>query len=147
MLNSRYKLAEYEGGKPENWTKPRLPRLTCIQILKKIEFLGKNRKKKSILSFNVSCNRLFYRHITKKQEDKILVPSINSTSICSTRCKISSMMYLKVQLFWESHKNLRNLPHGLDIHLVKSMRKIAPIFVAFSEKLNFTFDFLLVQYN
>ena len=45
----------------------------------------------------------------------------------------------KVQLFWEGHKNLRNLPHGFDIYLVsvKTMRKIAQIFVAFSEKLNF----------
>ena len=46
---------------------------------------------------------------------------------------------IKVQLFWEGHKNLRNLPHGFDIYLVnvKTMRKIAQIFVAFSEKLNF----------
>ena len=46
---------------------------------------------------------------------------------------------LKVQLFWEGHKNVRNLPHGFDIYLVnvKTMRKIAHIFVAFSEKLNF----------
>ena len=39
------------------------------------------------------------------------------------------------------HKNLRNLPHGLDVYLgivnVQTMRKIAQIFVAFSEKLNF----------
>ena len=46
---------------------------------------------------------------------------------------------LEVQLFWESHKNLRNLPHGLDIYIVniQTMRKIAQIFVAFSENLNF----------
>ena len=33
----------------------------------------------------------------------------------------------------------RNLPHGLDIYLVnvQTMRKIAQIFVAFSEELNF----------
>ena len=45
----------------------------------------------------------------------------------------------KVQLFWEGHKNLHNLPHGFEIYLVnfKTMRKIAQIFVAFSEKLNF----------
>ena len=44
-----------------------------------------------------------------------------------------------VQLFWEGHKNLRDLPHGLDIYLVnvQTMRKIVQIFVAFSEKLNF----------
>ena len=46
---------------------------------------------------------------------------------------------LKVQLFREGHKNLRNLPYGLYIYLVniEIMRKIAQIFVAFSEKLNF----------
>ena len=46
----------------------------------------------------------------------------------------------KVQLFWEGHKNLHNLPHGFEIYLVnvKTMRKIAQIFVTFSEKLNFT---------
>ena len=45
----------------------------------------------------------------------------------------------KVQFFWEGHKNLHNLPHGFEIYLVniKTMRKIAQIFVAFSEKLNF----------
>ena len=45
----------------------------------------------------------------------------------------------KVQLFWEYHKNLRNLPNGLEIYLVsvQTMRKIAQIFVGFSEKLNF----------
>ena len=40
---------------------------------------------------------------------------------------------------FSGQKNLRNLPHGFDIYLVniKTMRKIAQIFVAFSEKLNF----------
>ena len=35
---------------------------------------------------------------------------------------------------------MRNLPYGFDIYLVsvKTMRKIVQIFVAFSEKLNFT---------
>ena len=47
----------------------------------------------------------------------------------------------KVQLFWDSYKNLRNRPHGFDIYLgnIKTMRMIAQIFVAFSEKLNFSF--------
>ena len=41
--------------------------------------------------------------------------------------------------FSEMAKKLLNLPHGFHIHLVsvKAMRKIAQIFVAFSEKLNF----------
>ena len=40
----------------------------------------------------------------------------------------------KVQLFWEGHKNLLNLPHSLHIWLVKAQtkRKIVQIFVAFS---------------
>ena len=46
----------------------------------------------------------------------------------------------KAQFFLEGHKSLRNLPHGFDIYLVniKTMRKIVQIFIAFSEKLNFT---------
>ena len=40
--------------------------------------------------------------------------------------------HIKVQLFWEGHKNLRNLPHGFDMYLVN----VKTIFVAFSEKLN-----------
>ena len=46
----------------------------------------------------------------------------------------------KVELFWESHKNVLNRPYGFEIYLVnvKTMRMIAQIFVTFSEKLNFT---------
>ena len=32
---------------------------------------------------------------------------------------------------------MRNCPYGFEIYLVKTMRTIAQIFVAFSEKLNF----------
>ena len=48
--------------------------------------------------------------------------------------------FCKVQLFREGHRNLRNIPQGLDIYLVKfqTLRMIAQISVAFSEKLNFT---------
>ena len=61
------------------------------------------------------------------------------------KCKSKYLSLGKVQLFWESHKNLRNRPHGFDVYLVnvKTMRNIAPIFVAFSEKLNFKIDFPL----
>ena len=47
----------------------------------------------------------------------------------------------KVQLFWEGYKNVRNRPYGFKIYLVnvQTMRTIAQIFVAFSEKLNFKF--------
>ena len=46
----------------------------------------------------------------------------------------------EVQLFWEGHKNLRNCPHVFDIYSVnvKTIRTIVQIFVAFSEKLNFS---------
>ena len=41
-----------------------------------------------------------------------------------------------------------DLPHGFDIYLAndKTMRKIAQIFVAFSEKLNFTFGVRLPDF-
>ena len=50
------------------------------------------------------------------------------------------ILLFKVQLFWEGHKNVGNRPYGFEIYLVKlkTMRMIAQIFVAFSEKLNFT---------
>ena len=53
--------------------------------------------------------------------------------------QIEIIIAIKVQLFWEGHQNLRNRPDGFDIYLVnvKTMRQIAHIFVAFSEKLNF----------
>ena len=44
--------------------------------------------------------------------------------------------YLK---FRKGHKTLRHLPHGFDIYLVnvKTIKKMAQIFVTFLEKLNF----------
>ena len=47
---------------------------------------------------------------------------------------------VKVQLFWEGHKNVRKRPYGFEIYLVnvKTRRTIVQIVVAFSEKLNFT---------
>ena len=47
---------------------------------------------------------------------------------------------VKVQLLWKCHKNLRHPPYGFDIYLVnvKTIRRMAQIFVAFSEKMNFT---------
>ena len=51
----------------------------------------------------------------------------------------------KVQLFWEGHKNLELSPTWFDIYLVnvKSSGRWLQIFVAFSEKLNFTKSFNL----
>ena len=50
---------------------------------------------------------------------------------------LSYLVYCKVQIFLEGRKNLRNLLHGFDIYLVnvKTMKKIAQIFMAFSKKL------------
>ena len=55
------------------------------------------------------------------------------------KIKWNNLRFIKVQLFWEGNKNLRYVLFGFDIYLVsvKTMRKIAQIFVAFSEKLNF----------
>ena len=44
---------------------------------------------------------------------------------------------IKFSFSEKATKNLRNLPHGFDLVGVKTMRKIAQIFVAISEKLNF----------
>ena len=51
----------------------------------------------------------------------------------------AAIIILKVQLFWEGHKNVRNCLYGFEIYLVniKTIRMIAHIFVAFLEKLNF----------
>ena len=49
------------------------------------------------------------------------------------------ILFQKVQLFWEGYKNVRNCPNGFEIYLanVETIRTIAHIFLAFSEKLNF----------
>ena len=55
------------------------------------------------------------------------------------------LQFDKVQLFREGCKNLLNLPYAFDVYYVnvKTMRKIVPIFVAFSEKLNFnSFEYI-----
>ena len=66
---------------------------------------------------------------------------IFSNNTFSFKKKHNSIYYaysVKVQLFWEGHKNVRNRPYVFEIYLVnvKTMRTIAQIFVAFSEKLN-----------
>ena len=63
------------------------------------------------------------------------LPTPNIVFIFVEKFKLVSI----VQLFWEGHKNLRNLPRAFDINLVnvKTMRKIAQIFVTFSKKLNY----------
>ena len=59
------------------------------------------------------------------------------------------MSWVKVPLLRERHKNLRNLPHGFDIYLVniKTIIKIAQVFVAFSEKLNFNSHNYIKSHN
>ena len=57
----------------------------------------------------------------------------------TTLILISLDRAFKVQLFREGHQNLRYPPYGFDIYLVnvKTIRRMAQSFVAFSEKLNF----------
>ena len=53
----------------------------------------------------------------------------------------------KVQLFWEGHKNVHNLPLGFDVYLgnVKTSGRLGKFIVAFSEKLNFmNFSFSII---
>jgi hypothetical protein len=49
------------------------------------------------------------------------------------------MSWVKVPISQDDHKTLHNLPRGFDTYLVdiKTMSKIAQVFVTFSEKLNF----------
>ena len=59
----------------------------------------------------------------------------------TNRRKSSDVLYgrpFKVQLFWKGHKNLHHFPHGFDIYIVnvKTIRKMALIFLGFLEKLN-----------
>ena len=65
---------------------------------------------------------------------------LEKTSFQLICTRLYVLLFIKVQLFWEGHKNVRNRPYGFEIYLVnvKTMRTIAQIFVAFSEKLNFT---------
>ena len=60
-----------------------------------------------------------------------------NSSYTSAFCRKNKI--LVQDLFWEGHKNLRNLPHGFAVYLVhvKTLKKISQFSVAFSEKLNF----------
>ena len=69
-----------------------------------------------------------------------LFPNIGFIYIIWSRKRSMWLAYrFKVQLFWEGRKNLRHPPYGFEIYLlnVKTIRRMAQIFVAFSEKLNF----------
>ena len=41
----------------------------------------------------------------------------NCLSFCANLVRIKAFKVSKVQLFWEGHKNLHNLPDGFDIYL------------------------------
>ena len=64
-------------------------------------------------------------HILQLQHCEIILTMINRRDKVCTKIKV--------------HKNVRDRPFGFEIYLVnvKTMRTIAQIFVAFSEKLNF----------
>ena len=77
----------------------------------------------------------------KVQNEAICDPIIMEVeSIIEKSSLKSRFIIVKGQLFWEDHKNLHNPPYGFEIYLVnvKTIKMIAHIFVAFSEKLNFT---------
>ena len=58
-------------------------------------------------------------------------------------CRIWSLIYVKVHIFWEGHKICEIFPLLLTaVHTVKIKRKILPNFVVFSEYMNFTLSFL-----
>ena len=84
-----------------------------------------------------------YSHFWKTLSKMVQIPK---TLLAFT---VSTYLSGKVQLFWEGHKKLRNLPDGLYIYLVsiQTMRKIAQIFVAFSEKLIFKIYNIFDQYK
>ena len=43
---------------------------------------------------------------------------------CLYNQKFICTLKVKVQLFWEGHKNLRNLPHGFDIYILSNVKII-----------------------
>ena len=89
------------------------------------------------------CRHQFWKNEWRKKISSIVVSS--HRALKSFRgglfldLLILFLLFCKDQLFWEGHKNLLNLPHGLNVCLVnfQTMRKIVQIFDAFSEKLNF----------
>ena len=94
--------------------------------------------KKNLWNDSDSTSRSAHCDLAKKMCDQeILFWFFNA---CHCFCEITKCSYrwcykfpafnmgllLKVQTFWEAHKNLRNLPHALYIYLVnvQTMRKI-----------------------
>ena len=74
--------------------------------------------------------------------NKILFPTVSPSHLQFCTKKISCCWIswvIKVHIFWEGHKILRNLPLTFDYstHTVKSKRKISQNFVAVSEYMNF----------
>ena len=59
------------------------------------------------------------------------------------------MLHIKVQLFWEGHKNVCNRLYGFEIYLVniKTMRTIAQMFVTFSENTKFHGYFISMKFS
>ena len=70
-----------------------------------------------IYTRNYICNT-----ITKRKTVKNSSYDIGPKCVCNDLIKkvfIFTLAQFKVQLFWEGHKNLPNIPHDLDIYEVK----------------------------
>ena len=67
---------------------------------------------------------------------------LESTYLSALRKTRMLKLPIKVHIFWEDHKILRNL--HLTVHTVKSRVEILQNFVAFSECMNFTQDGTLI---
>ena len=82
-----------------------------------------------------NLRRYFQFGPLSKQMDEITVHQPFSFRACVRRGAFG-----KVWIFWEAHKNLRNLPYWLEIYFVnvQSMRKIFSSLVCFTESPNFT---------
>ena len=109
-------------------------------------------QKKNLWNDSDSTSRSAYCDLAKKMCDQEILFWFFNACHCfcqKTKCScrwcykfiaFNMGLLLKVQTFWEAHKNLRNLPHALYIDLVnvQTMKKIFSNFVCFSESPNFT---------
>ena len=120
------------------WNYPRLPLSKSCK--------SKNNSSRKRLRFSTFWNYYFL--------EKICLQTITRSAACyqprwlepknKIKNSYETLHYRvgRVQLFWESHKNMLNRPYDFDIYLVnvKTMRTIVLILVAFSEKLNFKWN-------
>ena len=113
--------------------------------IKEYHFALKNDKNASIIStkcqttWDIFQGKLCRLSNTKKSEVKVRI-FWEGNKICKISTLLLSTVH-KVQIFWESYKNLALLPLFFWHYLVASNHKwkMGQIFEAFSKHLNFTF--------